>query len=70
VSTTQTLYPAYAQTNVAVLSNTNELAPNNIITDTAPVIHKVGLQINKVKYYDNASGYPYREETSSDNNES
>ncbi|HYA82446.1 MAG TPA: hypothetical protein VEH06_03215 [Candidatus Bathyarchaeia archaeon] len=48
VSTTHTLYPAYAQTNAAVLSNTTKLA-SNIITDTAPVIAKEGLQINKVK---------------------
>jgi carboxymethylenebutenolidase len=57
VLTTHTLYPAYAQTNAAVLSNTTKLAPNNIITDTAPIITKEGLQINKVKYFDNASGY-------------
>jgi len=57
VSTTQTLYPAYAQTNADVLSNTTKLPSNNIITDTAPVITKEGLQINKVKYFDNASGY-------------
>jgi carboxymethylenebutenolidase len=47
VSTTQTLYPAYAQTNAAVLSNTNKLAPNNIITDTAPVIHKWDCKLIK-----------------------
>src|SRR5437660_6308077 len=57
VLTTHTLYPAYAQTNAAVLSNTTKLAPNNIITDTAPIITKEGLQINKVKYFDNTSGY-------------
>jgi carboxymethylenebutenolidase len=57
VSTTHTLYPAYAQTNAAVLSNTTKLVPNNIITDKAPTITKEGLQIKKVKYFDNASGY-------------
>jgi hypothetical protein len=45
VSTTHTLYPA---SNAAVLSNTTKLA-SNIITDTAPIITKEGLQINKVK---------------------
>jgi len=55
-STTPAFYPAYAQTNAAVLSNTTASAPN-MITDTTPIITKEGLQINKVKYFDNASGY-------------
>jgi len=55
-STTPAFYPAYAQTNAAVLSNTTA-SPPNIITDTTPIINKEGLQINKVKYFDNASGY-------------
>ena len=55
VSTTPTLYPAYAFSNAAMLSNTTTSAPN-IITGT-PIITKEGLQINKVKYFDNASGY-------------
>jgi carboxymethylenebutenolidase len=55
-STTPAFYPAYAQTNAAVLSNTTASAPN-IITDTTPIINKEGLQINKLKYFDNASGY-------------
>jgi carboxymethylenebutenolidase len=54
-STTPAFYPAYAQTNAAVLSNTTASTPN-IITDTTPIINKEGLQI-KVKYFDNASGY-------------
>ena len=57
VSITNTIYPAYAQTNAAALTNTTTLAPNNTIKDTAPTITKEGLQINKVKYFDNASGY-------------
>jgi len=55
-STTPAFYPAYAQTNAALLSNTTASGPN-IITDTTPIINKEGLQINKVKYFDNASGY-------------
>ena len=60
-TTTNTIYkvipPTYAQTNAAALTNTTTLAAHNTIADTTPTTTKEGLQINKVKYFDNTSGY-------------
>jgi carboxymethylenebutenolidase len=46
-----------AQTNADVLSTNNKSATNGTMTNsTAPTTNE-GLQINKVKYFDNVSGY-------------
>jgi carboxymethylenebutenolidase len=44
----------YAQTNADMLSSNS--ATNGTMTNTASTTHE-GLQINKVKYFDNVSGY-------------
>ncbi|HYA83035.1 MAG TPA: dienelactone hydrolase family protein [Candidatus Bathyarchaeia archaeon] len=59
LSTINTIYKVipltHAQTNADVLSTNNNSATNGTMTNTAPTTN--GLQINKVKYYDNVSGY-------------
>jgi carboxymethylenebutenolidase len=61
LSITNTIYkvipPTYAQTNAAALTNTTTLAANHTIANSTATATKEGLQINKVKYFDNASGY-------------
>ncbi|HET7148591.1 MAG TPA: dienelactone hydrolase family protein [Candidatus Nitrosopolaris sp.] len=52
------LLPANAQTNAAALNNTTTLAANHTIANSIAPVTSEGLQIiNKVKYFDNASGY-------------
>lgn len=66
LSTTNTIYKiipyTYAQTNAAMLNATMLAANNNgttnsTIANTNSTTAKEGLQINKVKYFDNAYGY-------------
>ncbi len=45
-----------AQTNADMLRTNNNSATNGAMTNTAPTTNE-GLQINKVKYFDNVSGY-------------
>ncbi len=52
----------YAQTNAAMLNATilatsNNGTTNDTVSNTSSAIAKEGLQINKVKYFDNAYGY-------------
>jgi carboxymethylenebutenolidase len=61
LSTINTIYKVIpltqAQTNADVLSTNNNSATNGTMTNsTAPTTNE-GLQINKVKYFDNVSGY-------------
>ena len=49
--------PTYAQTNAAALNTTTLSANNNNTTNNTTTTPKEGLQINKVKYFDNFSGY-------------
>jgi carboxymethylenebutenolidase len=61
LSTINTIYKVIpltqAQTNADVLSTNNNSATNGTITNsTAPTTNE-GFQINKVKYFDNVSGY-------------
>ena len=66
LSSTNTIYKiiplTYAQTNAAMLNATTLAANNNDITNstnanTTSTTAKEGLQINNVKYFDNAYGY-------------
>jgi hypothetical protein len=59
LSTINTIYKVIpltlAQTNADVLSTNNKSATNGTMTNSTAT--NEGLQINKVKYFDNVSGY-------------
>ena len=61
LSTINTIYKVIpltlAQTNADVLSTNNKSATNGTMTNSTAPTTKEGLQINKVKYFDNVSGY-------------
>ena len=61
LSTINTIYKVIpltqAQTNADVLSTNNNSATNGTMTNSRAPTTNEGLQINKVKYFDNVSGY-------------
>src|SRR5215469_12376675 len=61
LSTINTIYKVIpltqAQTNADVLSTNNNSATNGTMTNSIAPTTNEGLQINKVKYFDNVSGY-------------